>query len=517
MHVNYRASVIIPVYNAESTLRRCVESLVLGQERNIEVILCEDCSTDKSWALCLELSKEFPNVKCIQNENNRGVSYTRNQGLAVAQGEYILFVDSDDWVSQRYAQELLRLARENIDALPICALHFIDKVNSVNRDYTWNRNHGSEIIIEPNSFFELCASFLLQQLWNKCFCREMIEQYHIRFDETQSMGEDFQFVLDYMEATRCKKCIVINEPLYYYVRWNNSSLMSKFGFIQCQQEFDRMAQLSRIAGPASASHRDSMIIQHKQNYIYHIVRNPNYNKQEKLNAIEQIMADHKAINHYRTQKLLQAKERAFVMITSAKKLYPKLRNRMHSRTIQKKTLQIKNLVHATDFTIISQNCIGGVLYHDLGMEFLTPTVNAFIPQPDFVRFVLNLEYYLTQDLEMHWEEEYPVGQICDIRIHFMHYTTCKEAKDCWNRRKARIKWDKILILSTDRDGFDDAVYQQWKDIPYPKILFTVHKKYYEPTDSIHINVPVPAECVGDLIPNREFYAQNLVINKLNNL
>ena len=91
-----KASVIVPVYNAEKTLRRCVESIVLGQERNIEVILVEDCSKDHSWELCLELAQEFPNVTAVQNERNSGVSFTRNRGLELAQGDYILFVDSDD-------------------------------------------------------------------------------------------------------------------------------------------------------------------------------------------------------------------------------------------------------------------------------------------------------------------------------------------------------------------------------------------------------------------------------------
>ena len=89
----YKASVIVPVYNAEKTLRRCVESIALGQERNIEIILIDDCSEDHSWELCLEIAQEFPNIIVAQNERNSGMSFTRNHGLTFAQGKYVLFVD----------------------------------------------------------------------------------------------------------------------------------------------------------------------------------------------------------------------------------------------------------------------------------------------------------------------------------------------------------------------------------------------------------------------------------------
>lgn len=510
-----RASVIIPVYNAEKTLRRCVESLVLGRERRIEVILVEDCSNDRSWVICQELAAEFSNVICIQNVKNSGVSYTRNQGLAAARGAYILFADSDDWVSEHYAEALLKLAEENRDSLPICGQHFIDKVSAIKQDYTWNENRGDVYEIPSEQFFELSDKFLLQQLWNKIFRRDIIESAHVRFDETQSMGEDFQFVLDYMEAAMIKKCIVLNAPLYYYVRWNNSSLMSKFGFIQCQPEFARFEQLHRISGAASTEHRDEMIAQSKRNYIYHIVRSPNHEKQEKLDAIERIMCDGRAAEHYREQKVLHTKEETVQLLSRVVSLYPRIRGRFERKQLQKRIAQMKDAVHFDGFTLISQNCIGGVIYHDLGMQFLSPTINTFIPEPDFIKFALNLRYYMKQELVMRWEEEYPVGMLGDVEIHFMHFETCAEAKECWDRRKKRINWGKIIVLSTDRDGFDDAVYEQWKQISYPKVLFTANSEYSE--DAVFYPEYASDGAVGDLISERKFYKCNAVINRFNNL
>ena len=143
-----RASAIIPVYNAEKTLRRCVESLVLGHERQIEVILVEDRSKDKSFEVCQELAAEFSNVICIQNEINRGVSFTRNQGLAAATGEYILFTDSDDWVSAQYAQSLLKIP------VPCPSVDSILSTRSVTRSKTIHGVMNGELCAKslPNVF-----------------------------------------------------------------------------------------------------------------------------------------------------------------------------------------------------------------------------------------------------------------------------------------------------------------------------------------------------------------------------
>lgn len=192
-----------------------------------------------------------------------------------------------------------------------------------------------------------------------------------------------------------------------------------------------------------------------------------------------------------------------------KRIEGRLRRDKRDYIAQKACKQLK----ARDFSIISQNCIGGVLYHDAGMEFLSPTVNLFFKEPDFVRFVLNLEYYLNLNLEMHWEEEYPVGKLEDISIYFMHYRTCREAREAWNRRKKSINWNKIIVLATDMDGFDEDSWTLWNQIKYPKILFTVTER----------NAPgvvvYPQNrkngFVHNLIPDREFYKDGVLVNMIN--
>lgn len=94
----------------------------------------------------------------------------------------------------------------------------------------------------------------------------------------------------------------------------------------------------------------------------------------------------------------------------------------------------------------------------------------------------------------------------------MHYDTCEEAKEAWDRRKARINWDKIFVIGTDRDGFNEAVYEQWKQIPYSKILFTAHPEFAE--DAVCYPEYAADGQIGDLIVDRSFYRNGELMKKI---
>lgn len=514
--MEYSVSVIIPVYNAEKTIRRCVESLALGSACKAQIILVDDCSKDQSWVICKKLSEEFPHVFCTKNYCNRGVSYTRNRALEMAQGRYVMFVDSDDWVSQHYIERLWHeIHTQDTEKLILCGYYFVDK--AVGKTHVVQLPHNGEERLELSSteLVALQQKVLLQQLWNKVFRRDIIEKHHIRFDESQSMGEDFQFVLDYLEAAKIQSCVVLNEPLYYYIRWNNNSLMSKFGFVENLPEFARMEQLYRISGLDDPARREAMIAQTKRNYVYHIVRSAAHSKQEKLAAVARVMGDGQEQRYYLQQKLLQTKEEVAQLLQEIKNVPLRAKGYLARKQLQKKVARFRNAASAEGLSIISQNCIGGVIYHDLGAQFLSPTVNTFIPEPDFVKLARNLRYYMEQELVMRWEETYPVGMLADVQIHFMHYATCAEAKESWERRKKRINYDRVLVLATDRDGFDEAVYEQWKQISYPKVLFTANPAFTE--DAVFFPEFAADGVVGDLISQRLFYRDDKVCQQIESL
>lgn len=187
------------------------------------------------------------------------------------------------------------------------------------------------------------------------------------------------------------------------------------------------------------------------------------------------------------------------------------------RRQQKRLSKIRRQLKVGDVTIISQNCIGGVFYHDMGMQFSSPTINLFFMEPDFVRFVMKLEHYLHCTLHVSMGSHYPIGTLDDITIHFMHYKTCQEAFTAWERRKQRVNLDRVLVVATDRNGFDDEAFRLWKDIPYPKVLFTVNPRYVEEVGTVFFSQFQDQPFVPDLIPNRHFYQNGVLLEAVNQL
>lgn len=105
-------------------------------------------------------------------------------------------------------------------------------------------------------------------------------------------------------------------------------------------------------------------------------------------------------------------------------------------------------------TFLCPNCIGGILFHDLGLQFQSPTVNLMMFQTDFAKFVLNLDHYLAQELAFfqHPDYSFPCARLGDITIHFTHYHTEKVAAQKWAERSARIDRDNLFVFLEERDG-----------------------------------------------------------------
>lgn len=200
------------------------------------------------------------------------------------------------------------------------------------------------------------------------------------------------------------------------------------------------------------------------------------------------------------------------MLKIGQKIRQSIQAEKNRRIIARKRKELK----VKEFTIISQNCIGGVFYHDMGLRFMSPTVNLYIPEPGFIKMVKNLEKYMAADPVVRWNGLYPVGLLCeDVTIHFLHYSSCEEAFQCWQERKSRILWDRIVVVATDRDGFSKQLFEEWKQIPYPKILLTVHEEYAGDSGTVLYREYLKDGEVPDLIPRREFYRDNLLIKVIN--
>lgn len=163
--------------------------------------------------------------------------------------------------------------------------------------------------------------------------------------------------------------------------------------------------------------------------------------------------------------------------------------------------QIKN----TDFTILSNTCIGGVISHDLGLRFLSPTVNLYIRPEEFVRFLENLEYYLSLELvETEHPAKYPVAKLGDITLYLKHYNTFAEAKEKWEERKKRINYHNLYVMMTDRDfsppdawrkACPKEVLEKFDRLQYKKVCFT-GERYQELDCTRVVRKKKENNCVG---------------------
>lgn len=133
----------------------------------------------------------------------------------------------------------------------------------------------------------------------------------------------------------------------------------------------------------------------------------------------------------------------------------------------------------SDISIIASNCLGGLIYNDLGLRFMSPTINLRFDSKQFVKFVLNMEYYLQQEIcFVPSEEPFPVGLLDDITVCFVHYKTVEEARRKWEERKKRINPEKLFILLNDCDGVDEKDLELLDQSEYENIAVFTSKESY---------------------------------------
>ena len=215
-------SVIVPVYNAETNIRRCVDSILNQEYRDLELILVDDGSKDGSAAILDEYAAADQRVIVIHKENS-GVSDTRNTGIDKAQGKYIQFLDADDWITSDSTKELVRKAREADADLVVGEFYRVvgDKLSrkgSIETDRVLNRQEYAEFMkISP-------ADYYYGVIWNKLYRRDILNEFQIRMDSRVSFCEDFIFNLEYV--LHCSRIAPLRLPIYYYVK-TEGSLVAK--------------------------------------------------------------------------------------------------------------------------------------------------------------------------------------------------------------------------------------------------------------------------------------------------
>lgn len=213
-----KVSIILPVYNAEKTIERCVGSIVNQEYKDFELILVNDGSDDSTGALCGKWAGNDPRVRVIHKENS-GVSDSRNLALEEACGEYLQFVDSDDWLSPEATGCFVETAERYQCDLVISDFY---RVAGDRKSHKGNIHEEGPFSLETYAAYmmEKPADFYYGVLWNKLYRREIVERYGLRMDSSVSWCEDFMFNLEYLRYAKVFCAVQI--PLYYYVKNKNS-------------------------------------------------------------------------------------------------------------------------------------------------------------------------------------------------------------------------------------------------------------------------------------------------------
>lgn len=210
-------SIIVPVYNAERHLNKCIDSILSQSFVNFELILINDGSTDGSESICQKYAISDNRVKFFHKKNG-GVGSARNLGLEKATGDWIMFVDADDWIEHDCLESCYKILNNNIDLIVFsCNLaedsQLPDKICSTKSDF----KEILPLYIDKAVF---------TSPWCKLFKRSKVEELHLKFnEELLFFGEDTLFVFEYLK--NIKSMHLLSKQLYHYVFDNNQNSLSK--------------------------------------------------------------------------------------------------------------------------------------------------------------------------------------------------------------------------------------------------------------------------------------------------
>lgn len=224
MESNILCSVIVPVYNVEKYLRRCLDSLKNQEGNDFEVILVDDGSTDNSLAICNEYAATDTRFKVIHKENG-GVSSARNVGIDQATGKYIAFVDSDDYVTKDYFETLRPLMSQDHELIVFNNYQELGggKAQTYNRGLEERVYSIEELknIQRMTPYYKEFFTMIGMVPWNKLYNRSIIRNNKLRFNIDMCFAEDAYFIFDFL--TYVNRLYLVNKPLYFYNTVNTNS------------------------------------------------------------------------------------------------------------------------------------------------------------------------------------------------------------------------------------------------------------------------------------------------------
>lgn len=270
-------SIIVPVYNAQNTLKRCVESLIHQTYEHLEIILINDGSQDDSLFLCNEFADQDDRIRVIDKPNG-GVSSARNAGLDIATGDYIMFCDSDDWVEPDWCSALY--ANCCPEGLSVCQIDnptVLDEVYTVETEYLERQKYMQRPML-------MCSPV------NKLFSKKIIDQNNLRFLTELSLGEDFCFCMDYLSCATEGIWYVYRKLYHYDVSGGESLSKTIPGLQQCDRFYQKLTTAMKRVGICdehSVATRNVFVMSHFERFLASTAVRSDISGKEKMSiAIE---------------------------------------------------------------------------------------------------------------------------------------------------------------------------------------------------------------------------------------
>ncbi len=488
-------SIVIPVYNIKKYVSHAVNSIFSQTCQDWEIVLVDDGSTDGSSLLCDEMAMNDSRISVIHKENG-GLSSSRNAGVKIAQGEYVLFLDGDDVLHPSALSSLCSVI-SSFQEIDFIQFKYKEVSQYPDGDsFISNEDIKTMVVTSKEQMFQILLDWggVASSACTKLLKRSLCES--IPFKEGM-IHEDEDFTTRLLG--KAHMAVYCDNEFYYYVKRPGSIINSSFTparlwaikaledriFYLDSRHLDDLADRFRVkllsllvllyqeAGKANCS-SEQILIKQKFQDLSHLNNPYLIGRIKVLSRLSPLIDSLKWYDHfYRAFKYLEQKGRnAKVKITSIIQCWNRRRQ-----------LRIK------DFTIISNNCWGGFVYQYFGLPYLSPTIGLFIMDDDYIRFLEHFDYYITQPLhfiafesskyndylsqETNERHVYPIALLDDIEIHFMHYSSEQEAKSKWERRCSRIKKNHMLVKMSQRYIHTEDILQRFEKLPFEnKICFT---------------------------------------------
>lgn len=258
---NPKISVIVPVYNAEKYLHRCVDSILAQTFTDFELLLIDDGSKDLSGAICDEYARKDERVK-VWHKENEGISATREFGLRQANGKYIQFVDSDDWIDENMLKMMIVEAEIKNSDIVNCGFTEIFPCKNVPHRFSY---------INKNEFLQDVVASNWGVLWKLLINQKVILDNDIHFPRNINNGEDYYFVVNCL--LNAKNVGFVDECLYFYNRCNSQSTISTPSYEKIIQQI----KSTKLVENLLYKHDSRGIYKNSLNYRKYVVKEPLWN------------------------------------------------------------------------------------------------------------------------------------------------------------------------------------------------------------------------------------------------